>query len=95
MFPGFRFICLKFTELGRHDLDRVVSVSVVMYEFLAPWGVLGPALAAILTSFLVRERQRVSRLRDVEAPDPAVEPLYTTASSYRFLVTLSEVHGQQ
>jgi|GEM_PF-6498419 hypothetical protein len=64
-----------------------------MYEFLAPWGVLAPVLCAFATYLFVVEKRRVSLMKQVEAPDPAVEPLSTTLSSYRFLDTLSGVNG--
>ncbi len=39
-----------------------------MYEFLAPWGVLVPALSAIVVYVLVAEQRRKEQLRMIQAP---------------------------
>ena len=65
-----------------------------MYEFLAPWGALAPALSAAVTYLYVAEKRRLAMLRMIQAPDPAEESLSTSASSYlRTFSRLSEVHG--
>ncbi len=40
-----------------------------MYEFLAPWGVLVPALSAILIYLIVSEARRKRMLTQIEAPE--------------------------
>ena len=42
-----------------------------MYEFLAPWGVLAPALSAIAIFFVISEFRRRQMLLTIEAPEPA------------------------
>ena len=64
-----------------------------MYEFLAPWGALVPALSAAVTYLYVAEKRRVAMLRMVQAPDPAEESLSTSASYLLSRPLLSEVHG--
>ena len=42
-----------------------------MYEFLAPWGVLVPAISAALIYLTISEIRRKKMLRHIEAPaDP-------------------------
>ena len=64
-----------------------------MYEFLAPWGALVPALSAAVTYLYVVEKRRLAMLRMIQAPDPAEESLLTSASYLRTFSRLSEVHG--
>lgn len=40
-----------------------------MYEFLAPWGVLAPALSAIAIYFVISELRRKQMLQTIEAPE--------------------------
>lgn len=42
-----------------------------MYEFLAPWGVLVPALSAALIYLVISEKRRKRMLGDIEAPEGA------------------------
>lgn len=39
-----------------------------MYEFLAPWGVLVPAISAIAVYVLVAEQRRKEQLEMIKAP---------------------------
>ena len=49
-----------------------------MYEFLAPWGALVPAISATLIYLIVSEIRRKQMLSAIHAPDdtgPGFEPL--------------------
>ncbi len=41
-------------------------VSVKMYEFLAPWGVLVPAISALIVYLAVSEERRRDQLKMIE-----------------------------
>ena len=46
-----------------------------MYEFLAPWGVLVPALSATLIYLTVSETRRKRMLVSIEAPEADAQQL--------------------
>ena len=64
-----------------------------MYEFLAPWGVLAPVVSFLLTYTIVMGKRRAVLRKQHDGPDPAVESLSTTVTSYRLFPPLSKGHG--
>lgn len=63
-------------------------MSVVMYEFLAPWGVLVPVLSAAFCYFVSSEARRKERMKDFEVS--VREGVSTSRTDIR---PLSVMHG--
>ncbi len=47
-----------------------------MYEFLAPWGALAPALSALLIYLIVSEMRRKRMLHFIEPPEGPLVPVH-------------------
>ena len=54
-----------------------------MIEFLAPWGILIPALSCVLMYLVVSEHRRKTMLADIEAPEEKQAKLVSAAVTSR------------